>query len=167
MKKALSLIVLALALFAAPAHADIFGNEDRQRMKASSLYEEGATLSAPFVDSGTILDYVTAILGYLSPRAGTFYDVEQEEFTTLLSATIYTLPDTGVAFGVGMTDTDGVVGSVEYNVGTHIPADDVPVLSLFEYLYVGYAAGARSLDEDGSESWEFAHGPTLIFKTTF
>jgi len=159
MKKVITL-ALFLMLSCGVARADIFGEQPSSR---EGLY------GASIVDADTILGELTQILGYLSPRVGSFYDVNGEEFTTLLSATLYTIPNTGVALGVGVTNADGVVGSIEYNVGTHIPADDVPLLNLFEYLYVGVAGGMRYLDEEGtgSETWEFAWGPTLIFKTTF
>lgn len=167
MRKLISFVAIGFVLFSSvPARADIFGGRSENlKMKAS----EGDRASASFVDPGTVLDYGAAIIGYLGARAGSFYDIKQDEFTTLLSATIYTIPDSGIAFNVGMTNADGILGSIEYNVGANIPSEDVPLLNMFQYLYIGFAAGERYIDINGddSKSWEFAYGPTVSFKTTF
>ena len=155
------LIVLAIAglFISTSGYCDVFG--DRTEKKMSAAY--GANASAGYVDPGTILDYIAAISGYLGVREGFFYDIDNEEFVNYLAATLYTIPDTGIAINIGAVDTDGVIASVDYNIGAVIPADDVPLLSLVEYLYVGFGAGYRSHDED----WNLVYGPTVSFKATF
>jgi len=158
MKKVLAFLTLALML-SGTAQADVFG--DRTEKKMSAAY--GANASAGYVDPGTILDYVAAIGGYLGVKEGFFYDVDNEEFVNYLATTLYTIPDTGIALNIGAVDTNGVIGSIDYNLGALIPADEVPLISLVEYLYVGLGAGMRNTDED----WEFIYGPTVVFKATF
>lgn len=158
MKKLLSLF-LFLALSTGVAHADIFGEQPSGKLKAGSNLNASAT----YVDPGTILDYLAAITGYLGVREGFFYDVDSEEFANYLAATLYTIPDTGLSISVGALDTDGILASLDYNVGMAIPSEDVPLLNLLEYLYVGVGVGAISVDNE----WELVYGPTAQLKFTF
>lgn len=167
MKKFLSLFIIGL-FFAGTAHADIFGDDRSHNQKLKASGDHVATVSAPFVDPQTILDYVAAIAGYLGTREGFYYDVDHEDFGNYLASTIYTVPDTGISFSIGMLDTDGVGLTADYNVGALIPAGDVPLLSFTEYLYA-FAGGAyRNIDQgDGTKEWELSPIVGAQLKFTF
>lgn len=177
MKKILY-VLLAGMLFCTPAMADLFGDRSRTSEQKFMLKADGSEeavsedmVSASFVDPQSIADYIAALAGKLGVKEGTFFDFENEEFRNYLATTVYTMPE-GVAFNVGMVGTDGVLGSVDYNLGAAISPEDVPLLSLFEYLYIGYGIGYLDLDGDDTsleetDDWVFVHGPTIVFKATF
>lgn len=158
-------MALVFALCANVAHADIFGGRPAQKMKATAA---SYTSAADYVDPGTILDGTSQILGYLGTREGAFYDFKQGEFVNYLAATIYTEPSTGIAFDIGMLNTDGVALTADYNLGALVPSQDVPVMNLLQYLYVGGGVGARFIDDSaGNKNWQAAYGFDAQFKFTF
>lgn len=170
MKRILALALLCMT-FATPGYCDLFGDRTDQRLKAVSAEESESKISSSFIDSGSIADYLAALAGKLGVKEGVMFDMENEEIRNYLATTLYTMPE-GVAFNVGMIGTDGVIGSIDYNIGAAISQNDVPLIGLFEYLYIGYGAGW--MDPDGEDTnieeagdWEFVHGPTVVFKATF
>lgn len=159
MKRITTALVLMFALmYAMPAQADIFGSRPEHRLNAS----QNQALSFP-VDPGTILADLTQITGYLGVREGVFYDFNQGEFCNYAAATVYTVQPYGIAIDVGALNTDGFAVTVDYNLGSMIPAQDVPLLNLVNYLYIGGGAGARDIDG----SWKAAYGVDAQFKFTF
>lgn len=163
-QKSLLALMLMVGTMSGVAHADVFGPQPKDKLKAGT-----ETLSATYVDPGTILDYVTAIAGYLGTREGVFYDFEEEEFVNYLGATLYTIPDTGLSVSVGILDTDGFAASLDWNLGALVPSQDVPLMNLLKYLYVGAGVGSRNLEQEDSveKEWQLAYGLDAQFKFTF
>lgn len=169
MKKYLAIAVLMLMTI--PAHADLIGGRERsQNMKlgASQSQQSQPKVSNPFIDPQSILDYVAAFLGNAGTREGVYYDTDENEWGNYVAATVYTIPDTGVAFDIGMLDLDGVAATVDLNIGSIIPADSAPVLNMLNYLYIGGGVGYRDIDQaNGSKQWNFSPILDAQFKVTF
>ena len=164
MKMKLLLLSLAIMATTQVAHADIFGPRSAPKAKGVEAAE-----APTFVDPVTILDSASQIIGYLGTREGFFYDFEQEEFVNYLAATIYTEPETGIAFSAGMLNIDGFAVTADYNLGAIIPSQDVPLMNLLQYLYVGGGVGARHMDigNGNGEEWHLAYGLDAQLKFTF
>lgn len=161
-KLAIVFIALFTIAFTIPAYADIFGPRPVKKMSAV----QGEQLAYP-VDPGTILDYLTKIEQYLSPREGVFYDFNQSEFVNYAAATIYTYQPAGISLDFGALNTDGVALTIDWNAGAFIPADQVPLLNLVKYLYIGGGVGARDIDTGNGNRWHTAYGVDAQFKFTF
>lgn len=171
--KKIALALLLVILATTPAYADLFGGREKEQNLKAGLKAEAPSenLNAPFVDWGSIADILAALSAKMGVKEGTFFDIENEQFRNYLATTIYTMPE-GVAFNVGMVGTDGVLGSVDYNIGSAISQEDVPLLSLFQYLYIGYGLGWKDQDDEDANleeasDWQFVHGPTIVFKVAF
>lgn len=163
MKKAILISLLLVYTVCNTAHADIFGPRPERKLSAT----QNEQLAFP-VDAGTILADLTQITGYLGVREGFFYDFAQSEFVNYAAATIYTDQKTGLALDAGALNTDGFAISLDWNAGAFIPADQVPLLNLVKYLYIGGGVGARDIDNgDGSTKWRFAYGLDAQVKFTF
>ena len=164
MKKLAGLLVLLVvfSLVTSLAYADIFG-ERGKKLKAG---EEAVSL-----EPDTILDNLSTIIGYLGAREGTFYDFNTNEFCNYAGVTIYTYKPWGVSLGMGALNLDGGAATIDWNAGAFIPSEEVPVLSLFKYLYVGAGGGARYLglhdDFIDEREWQFAYGLNAQFKMTY
>lgn len=156
-------VLIALLLVCGFAHADIFDPIGApENLKAS----EGVAISG--VDPGTILADAAKITGYLGVREGYFYDWNQKEFANYAAATIVTYVPWGLSVNFGVLNADGIGASVDFNIGSMLPAENVPVLNLFQYFYAGFGIGERYLDQpDGNKGWDFAYGPTGEFKLIF
>jgi hypothetical protein len=160
MKKLLSFIVLAL-LLSSTCYADIFSPIGEQKEKVSQ------NLAIPGVDPSTLIGEAAQLAAALGTREGFFYDVKQHEITNYLAATLITDIPYGISASFGAINTDGIGVSLDWNAGAIIPAQNVPLLGLFQYFYIGLGAGARYLDEGDGSRWQFAWGPTAELKLTF
>ncbi len=165
MKRILSIALVIIGLsIATNSRADIFspvGGPQREKVSQS--------LAIPGVDPGTILADVTQISGYLGVREGYFYDINQHEFANYAAATIVTFAQYGISVDFGALNADGVAASIDWNAGAFVPTQNVPLLSMFQYFYVGFGIAERYTDiGDGNGSqWRFGFGPTGEFKFTF
>ncbi len=143
------------------AKADIFGPRPEKRLTAS----QGVS-----IDPGTILADATQIAGYLGTREGVFYDFNAGEVCNYAAATIYTYQPYGIALDAGALNMDGFAVTVDWNAGANVPSDQVPLLNLVKYLYVGGGVGARDLDKsdtDSTKTWRVAYGVDAQLKFTF
>lgn len=160
MKKPIITAVIALMAICltSTAHADIFnpiGQETKQ--KASQ------PMAIPGVDADTILAEVAQITAYLGVREGGLYDFGQHEFCNYAAATIVTYAPWGISLDLGLVNTDGFASTVDFNVGAMIPVENVPLLNLFKYLYVGGGVAERSIDGN----WKTSGVLDGQFKFTF
>lgn len=171
MKRTLITILITMC-FASSSYADVFGPKryNGSIQKVGTLKANESTEIAPEIsmEPETIVDHLDQIIEYLGPREGGFFDFSEGEYCNYIAATIYTYDPIALSFNIGMLNTDGVAGTIDYNVGRHIPCEDVPILNIFEYLYVGGGVGSRYLD-DGSdkEKWKIAYGIDAQFKITW
>lgn len=166
-QRSLLIVLLSIGITCGVARADIFGGRVAEKAKASKTANSEYRVSAAFVDPGTIIDYVSAIMGYLGTREGTFYDLDKKEFGNYIAATIYTISDTGISFNVGMLNTAGIGLTADWNVGSVIPSKEVPLLNLLQYLYIGGGVGYRNLSHGSEKSWETSPIADVQFKFTF
>lgn len=163
MKKNTMLIIAGL-LLAGSTYADMWG----AKRGPESIGRRVSRSETNTVAQSTIVEYAAEIADYLGPRAGVFYDFGQGELCAYVGGTIYTYDAWATSLNIGVLDSDGAVVSVDYNVGAVIPADDVPILNLTEYLYLGAGAGGRYLEDDsGVSEWEAAYGLDIQFKLTW
>ncbi len=161
-RMSIALVALFAVLFTVPAHADVFGGRTDHRLSAL----QNQDLAYP-VEAGTILADLTKISSYLGVREGFFYDFNQSDFCNYAASTLYTT-DAGVSVSIGALNTDGFASTVDYNVGAHIPSENVPLMNLLQYLYVGAGIGARDIDNgDGQTKWRAAYGVDTQLKFTF
>jgi len=155
MKKVLAVIGLALALcWTVPAFADLIPNGTegkKQRVMATAVSTN---------DLNDVLNVVIAVSNRLGTREGFFYDINTKQTFNYAAATVYTEPNTKVAFDVGVLNLSGVAGSADYNLGNLVPAGD-PLGNLMQYAYVGFGAGYTHDNELGNR---WAYGPTAQVK---
>jgi len=164
MKKALMLLIMGLFI-GSFAYADLIPNGSvPQKQKLSAQNEQ---LS---VDPTTIISEVTAAANRLGVREGVFYNFNKREITNYAAATIYTLPQFPLAIDFGAINTDGVALTVDYNIGSAIPAGNDALTGLLQYLYVGGGVDARYVDKnsvDPTKTWQVGVGLDAQFKGTF
>ncbi len=159
MKNKIIVLILAATLFQPVfAHADIFGPRPERKLSATQNEELGFP-----VDPGTILADLTQITGYLGVREGVFYDFKEHEIVNYAAATIYTYQPAGISLDAGALNADGFAATIDWNAGAFIPADQVPLMNLVKYLYIGGGVGARDIDG----KWKAAYGLDAQFKFTF
>lgn len=162
------IIAAVLALFAVcltiPAHADIF-----PPIGESPKAKVSEPMAIPGVDPGTIIADAAQIAATLGTKEGGMYDFNRHEYVNYAAATLITYAPYGLSLDFGVLNTDGVAASIDWNIGGAIPHQDAPLLSFFQYVYVGFGVGERYTDiNDGNGSnWRFAYGPTAEFKLTF
>lgn len=158
------MVVIAMLALSICAFGDMFGPK-----RDSTSIRGAARSERAIVDSDTIIDTTSQILDYLGPKEGVFIDFgEGGECCNFIAGTVYTYDPWALSLAVGMINDDGAAVTVDYNVGKHIPCEDVPILSVFEYLYVGAGGGARSLENSsGDDEWQAAYGLDAQFKLTW
>lgn len=162
MKKMLAILLVLCFVMSliTPAYADIFGQRDK-KLKAT----EGA------IGPQTILDNMSKVVDYLGAREGTFYDFNTNEFCNYGGATLYTYEPYKLSLNVGALNLDGAAATVDWNAGAFIPSENVPVMSLFKYLYIGGGLGARFLDKTDNliddKEWQAAYGADAQVKMTW
>lgn len=142
---------------ASVASADIFKsipNDEKNQIKAE----------APKLDAGTILSDAAAIINYLGVREGYAYNFHTKEWVATTGATIISYTPWNLAVGVAMLKTDGVVVTLDWNIGKYLPVENVPVMRYFSYLYVDGGIGAELNWED---KWKQAPVLGAEFKLTF
>lgn len=147
MKKFVS-ILLAFALivgFGSIAFADIFGSKDTDLIVIGQKTK--GVEDIPTYD--TALDVFTAFLTTLGTREGILYDGMNQEFTNYLGATVYTKYN--FALDVGLVGTNGIGATLDYNVGSFLNVDNMPILQYLKYLYVGGGGAYRpNMDHEGT-----------------
>lgn len=154
----MAVMVVLLSAVCSASYADIFGPQP-----AKARATQGIS-----IDPTTLLEYLTAAANYLGTREGGFYDFNAGEFCNYAGATLYTYEPWNLALNFGLLNVDGGAATLDWNVGKVIPCEQVPILSMFKYLYVGGGAGARYLEQDGGQKkWQPAYGIDAQFKATF
>jgi hypothetical protein len=151
MKKQLTALAI-FGLLAATATADIFGPSRNPEYNRSSD-----------AVSTTVVEYSALIAEYLGPRVGIFYDLNRDECLTYVAGTVYTSGYLPLSVSIGALNDDGGAVTLDYNLGSIIPCEEVPLLSVFEYLYVGAGIGIRALDGDNNG----VYGLDAQFKLTW
>lgn len=158
-------LTLALVLFSAPAHADLWGGRARNtNMKASAT--AGDAMNLP--DAGTILAYVTGVANRAGIREGVVYD--DWGVGNYMAATAYTLPQVPVSLDFGVTRADGVAVTLDYNVGATVPEGGDVLTGLLQYLYVGGGVEGRYTDkseDDQTKSWQSSWVADVQLKFTY
>ncbi len=145
-----------LSALCSVSHADIFGPQPAKATAGIS------------VDPATILDYLAQGINYLGVKEGGAYDFEQGEFCTYSAATLYTYQPWSTSLDIGMLNIDGAALTVNWNAGNVIPCEQVPILKMFKYLYIGGGIGTRYLEgKDGKDDWKLAPIVDAQFKVTF
>jgi hypothetical protein len=150
-------IFVFLMLSVGTARADIFNplpNVDKP------------ALSQPVVnlDSGTLLGDLTSVINYLGVQEGEVYNFNAKKWETITGATLITYSPWGLDAGVAMLNTDGIAGTIDWNVGQFLPVANIPVMKYFSYLYLSGGAGG---EENSSSAWKLATFVGAKFKLTF
>lgn len=163
MKKLFLSLILVLGLCGI-ARADIF-NSIPEKPNQSYL----ASVNAPTsINEATLLTDATAIINYLGVKEGEAYQFNQHKWVTTTGATIISYTPWNLALDVDMLNADGVVGSISWNIGNYLPVQNVPIMSMTQYLYLFGGAGAEQRTEvDGSTPMKFASVLGAKFKFSF
>lgn len=155
--KTLPVILFGLLMISpSSANADILNPISPTNQKLSA--------STPIIDSGNILTDASTIVNYLGVQEGYAYNFELKKWDVISGATIITYAPWNLDLGIAMLDTDGVAGTIDWNVGKFLPVSNVPVMQYFSYLYVSAGAGA---EEDANANWKFCPIVGAKFKFTF
>ena len=161
MKNILFSLVLILG-FCSVAKADIFNPLPARNSDKAFLASVNST------NASNLLADATAIINYLGVKEGEAYNFNQHKWVTTTGATIISYTPWNLSLDVQMLDTDGVVGSIAWNLGNYLPTNNVPVMNLTQYLYVFGGAGAEQRTEvDGSTPMKFASVAGAEFKFSF
>lgn len=152
----LALVIISTASF--PVYADIFGNN--QKLKGTQ---------SESIDPETILSNLASIISYLGAREGFVYDFHQREICNAVGATLYTYQPYNLALDINLLNTDGLALTIDWNLGKIIPCEEVPIMKIFKYLYVGGGIGTRYTDSDKEDAKRWRASPVLgaQFKVTF
>src|SRR5665213_3522429 len=126
------LLLVAALMFSCVgiSHADIFNPVGQKS-------NEMITLSAPAVsNSSTLLNDTVAVVKYLGLREGFAYQFNQHKFVSTTGATIISYAPWHLALGATMLATNGVVGDLDWNIGSYFPVAKVPIMKYVKYLYI-------------------------------
>lgn len=148
------LMVIAVMFLGGPqvVFADIFGSQISAKVMATTPPNQTATAIGP----GQIIDELTKIVNYLGVREGTayFWAKNGSGMCNYAAATLYTYKPWGLAADIGLLNIDGGALTIDWNIGAVIPSDQVPILNLFKYSYIGGGIGARYIDvNDQGTKW--------------
>ena len=155
-RKLLILVLVVLFVGVNLASADIFGPRKADKLGAGDK---------SILEPTTVLDTATEIINYLGVRGGYMYDFSAKEWVLYSGATLYTYEPWKLALDIGMLNTDGVGLTLDFNIGDLVPAENVPIMEYFKYLYVGGGLGARY--DSNTEKWDIAPIVGAQVKVTF
>jgi len=170
------LLFAVMVMAASPVNADVFGvkcdpkfsQADDKDLLMNSIYSV-VDINEETEESDTILGYASEIIEYLGVREGVFYDCRSGEYANYAAATLYTYKPWATSISVGVLGVDGYAVTIDYNLGRHVPCESVPLLSIFEYLYIGVGIGSMRFDGDetGDSHRAVVSGFDAQFKITW
>lgn len=135
-------------LIAVPvAHADIFGPK-HENVNYKINAKASDSLSLP-------LDPIT-VVGEISDKLGTKEGVGLDKWGVVnyAATTLYTYNTfVPIGFNIGAINTDGVGETVDFNLGSVLPADNDPLTSILKYAWVGGGVDERYIDNNWKASW--------------
>ena len=115
-------------------------------------------------DSGTLLTDAASVINYLGVREGEVYNFMSHSWVTTTGATIVTYAPWNLSLGISMLNTDGVAGTIDWNVGSYLPVASIPVMKYIQYLYVVGGCGGEM---NSNNNWKVAPILGAEFKFNF
>ena len=158
MKKLMVLVMLLSLLCIGTAQADIFGQKQDDIFHLGPVQKTEKLNITP----DDFFTYLGKVISYLGSRAGYGYDFKRKESVTLVGATLFTKWNT--ALDIGMMNADGVALTVDYNIGTLIPATN-SIAKYVKYLYAGVGYGARY--DSNNKEWTNGVVGDVYYKFNF
>ncbi len=139
LSKAVPIVLMFLFFTGSVAQADVF-NPIGGNVKYKSFLNSvnGSSIN------GNLLSDLTQIVNYLGIKEGEVYNFQLKKWVTTSSATIITYAPWNLSLDADLLDTDGVGGSITWNVGNYLPVQGVPVMQYIQYFSLIAGDGAEN-----------------------